>query len=241
MDERISEFLSICKKRYLECNASLEEKKQLEQYPHLFLLGCFMDRQIDFRKAFNIPFRIAELLGSKDFDVFAKQDLDYYISIFEKNNLHRFNKIMAEVFYEAIIKIKTEYNGKTENLWNDNPSSAMLIFRLIQFKGIGPKIATMVANILSRDYKIPLSDKASLDISPDVHVKRIFYKMGFTNSNSVEQTIYAARYINPSFPGMPDILCWEIGNKRMCTDDRCNSLDCPLNNVCLKINTKVGV
>ncbi|RMF00953.1 MAG: iron-sulfur cluster loop, partial [Alphaproteobacteria bacterium] len=94
------------------------------------------------------------------------------------------------------------------------PSSAMVVYRFLEFSGVGPKIATMAANILARSFKIPMADYYSIDISADVHVKRVFERLGLVDADpSVDQVIYRARSLNPEFPGLLDYPCWDIGRK----------------------------
>lgn len=119
---------------------------------------------------------------------------------------------MAEVFYNGICRIIDKYEGKANKIWNDNPSSATVVYRFLEFDGCGIKIATMAANILARQFKIPMKDYYSIDISPDVHIRRVLYRLGFIEKNAkVERVIYKARELNPEYPGLIDYLCWEIG------------------------------
>ncbi len=107
--------------------------------------------------------------------------------------------------------------------------------RLLQFKGVGPKIAAMIANILSREYRIILSDHYSVDISADIHVRRVFYRLGLIDEeSSVEKTIYRARDINPTFPGLMDLFCWKLGNDGICKPKKCGGTVCQLNGLCPK-------
>jgi endonuclease III len=70
----------------------------------------------------------------------------------------------------------------------------------------------MTANILARQFKIPLSDYYSIDISADVHVKRVFQRLGLIGPNAgVNEVIYRARSLSPKFPGLLDFPAWEIG------------------------------
>jgi len=97
-------------------------------------------------------------------------------------------------------------------IWSKKPSSAEVVYEFLQFDGVGPKIATMVANILTRELKIPFSDYYSIDISADAHVRRVFYRLGLIEKGaSVEKIIYKARALNPEFPGLIDLPLWEIG------------------------------
>ena len=143
---------------------------------------------------------------------------------------------MAEVFYNGICRIIDKYEGKANKIWNDNPSSATVVYRFLEFDGCGIKIATMAANILARQFKIPMKDYYSIDISPDVHIRRVLYRLGFIEKNAkVERVIYKARELNPEYPGLIDYLCWEIG-KNYCKPKfkDCKCENCFMNEVCPK-------
>jgi endonuclease III len=78
--------------------------------------------------------------------------------------------------------------------------------------GVGPKIGNMAVNILARDFKVSFEDYLSIDISADVHVRRVFARLGFCRYDAtVEQVICKARALYPEFPGMVDLASWEIG------------------------------
>jgi endonuclease III len=87
-----------------------------------------------------------------------------------------------------------------------------VVYRFLQFEGVGPKIGSMAANILAREFKMPFADYFSIDISADVHVRRVFSRLGLCAADAtVEQVIYKAKALHPEFPGMMDLPSWEIG------------------------------
>ena len=207
----------------------------IDRYPHAYVLACLMDRQIKAEKAWTIPYKIKETLESFEMDVLGAQSLEFYQQLFISQSLHRFNKNMAEVFYFAIHHIQDNYDGNASKIWSGNPSSAAVIYRFLQFKGCGIKIATMATNILARSFKIPLADYCSIDISPDVHLNRILKRTGLVHPDaSREALIYKARELNPEFPGIIDFSCWEIG-RNYCkpTNPLCSK--CPLESECKKV------
>ena len=176
----------------------------LENYPHAFVLACLMDKKIKAERAWAIPYKIYKELKSFDIYKLKEKGKGYYKDLFNKNK--------AEVFYNGICRIIDKYEGKANKIWNDNPSSATVVYRFLEFDGCGIKIATMAANILARQFKIPMKDYYSIDISPDVHIRRVLYRLGFIEKNAkVERVIYKARELNPEYPGLIDYLCWEIG------------------------------
>lgn len=208
----------------------------LEKCPHAFVLACLMDKKIKAERAWAIPYKIYKEVGTFNIYKLKEKGKEYYKELFNKNKFHIFNNDMAEVFYNGVCHIVDKYEGKANKIWNDNPSSATVVYRFLEFYGCGIKIATMAANILARQFKIPMKDYYSIDISPDVHVRRVLYRLGFIEKNAkVERVIYKARELNPEYPGLIDYLCWEIG-KNYCRPKigDCKCEDCDMNEVCPK-------
>ncbi|MFH1777992.1 MAG: iron-sulfur cluster loop [Candidatus Omnitrophota bacterium] len=208
----------------------------IKEFPHAYVLACVMGRQIKAEKAWLIPYRVSEEIGGFEFSRLLKlsDDVNKIKNIFNRRTLHRFNDIMAENFCLAVQRIHADYDDNASNIWSDNPSSVTVVRRFLQFKGVGIKIATMAANILVRDFKIPVKDYIYIDISPDVHAKRVFKRFGFvSDEKNNEELIYSARELNPEYPGIFDLSCWEIG-REWChpSNPKCES--CYLNEYCLK-------
>jgi hypothetical protein len=141
-------------------------------YPHHFVLACIMDRQIKAERAWGITYIICEKINDHSFKGLQKLSQKEILNFFQENNLHRFNKIMANCFYNGIQRIHNYYQDNASLIWKENLHSATIVRRFLQFDGIGIKIATMATNILARDFKIPMKDKICIDISPDVQVKK---------------------------------------------------------------------
>jgi endonuclease-3 len=193
-----------------EANALVND---IARYPHAFVLACIMDRQVKAERAWTIPYEVQERVGGFSFTTLAaltpRQIARHLV---KPKPLHRFPARMASYFHSAIRRIEHQYQGDASRIWQCKPSSAEVVRRFLAFDGVGPKIATMAANILARDFKIPMSDYYSIDISVDVHVRRVFARLGLVAKNaSAEELIYTARAIEPSFPGLLDLPAWEIG------------------------------
>lgn len=177
----------------------------IDRFPHIYVLGCVMDRQIKTGRAWSIPYRIGEKLGSFEFTPFCDVSEAKYSRMFKTHRYHRFNGKMAKYFYQAIQRINDEYDGDAAKIWLGTPSSALVIRRFLQFDGVGVKIATMAVNILVRHFKISMRDFNSIDISPDSRVTRFFVKHGLIDAGaSRDELIYLAREISPEFPGLLD-------------------------------------
>ena len=146
--------------------------------------------------------------------------------------LHRFVDTMSGLFHAGVQRIADHYTGNAARIWDGTPSSAEVVYRFLEFDGVGPKIATMGANILARDFKIEFADHFSIDISADRQVRRVFGRLGLCPAEAtVEQVIYKARALHPVFPGIMDLPSWEIG-RNWC---RVQNPDCPacyMNDLC---------
>ena len=208
----------------------------LEKYPHAFVLACLMDRQIKAERAWAIPYKIYKEIG--DFDIYKLKEKKekYYRKLFNEKKFHRFNDKFSKIFYEGVCHIIDKYKGKANKIWENKPSSATVVYRFLEFEGCGIKIATMSANILARQFKIPMSDYYSIDISPDVHIKRVLYRLGFIEREAeIDMVIYKARELNPEFPGLIDFVCWKIG-REYCKSKIKDCGDCFMNEVCPSSN-----
>ncbi len=206
----------------------------ITDYPHAFVLGCIMDRQMKTEKAWLIPFHFSENLGNfalKTLAGLSESDLRRIMST--PQPLHRYVDKMSGYFFSAVTRIVHEYDGEAAKIWTGRPSSATVVYRFLQFDGIGPKIASMAVNILAREFKIRFSDYYSVDISADVHVKRVFERLGLTAPNAtVEHLVFRARGLYPEFPGLMDFATWEIG-RNWCRPNSRNCRNCPMDEVCI--------
>lgn len=205
----------------------------LTNHPHAFVLASVMDQMWNAEKAWLIPYKLSEKIGGFAMQMLLQLSRDDVIRLMTKTEpLHRFAEKMAGFFHSAVNRIDARYGGDASQIWRGKPSSAEVVYRFLEFDGIGPKIASMAANILARDFKIPFSDYFSIDISADRHVRRVFARLGLCAENpTVEQVIYKARALFPEFPGMMDLPCWEIG-RNWCNSHAPKCNECYMQNLC---------
>lgn len=212
----------------------------LSHHPHAFVLACVMDRQIRAEKAWLISYKISEKLGGfsmADLRSLSRDAVGRLMS--EPEPMHRFVDKMSGFFYLAVQRIDTQYSGYASHIWTGKPSSAEVVYRFLEFDGVGPKIGSMAANILAREFKIPFSDYYAIDISADVHVRRVFSRLGLCAADAtVEQVIYKAKALHPEFPGIMDLPCWEIG-RNWCKTRGPGCGRCYMRDLCPTANRKI--
>ena len=211
-------------------------REHISEFPHLYVLCCLMDKQIDANRAWRIPYTVCEAFGTFDINELNDVSVDKYRSLFIERKLHRFNDSMASVFKSALNRIIIQYEGKASNIWEGNPSSATVVARFLEFEGCGVKIATMATNLLHRALSVQYSDYYSVDISPDVHIMRVMNRLGILPDDKKDDrtlAIYLAREINPLYPGVLDGFFWSIG-KNYCRPSNPSCDECPLNIVCTR-------
>jgi len=209
----------------------------IEGHPHAFVIACIMDRQIRAEKAWRIPYELKQRFGSFDFSHLAKLSLEELgEAMLLPVPLHRFPKVMSKNLRAAIRRIENEFEGDAGKIWVDKPSSATIVRRFLEFEGVGQKIATMAANILVRDFRIDVSDRYSIDISIDVQVRRVFSRMGFVPEHAnVDYVIYRARELHPEYPGIFDLILWELG-RTVCRPNQPACVQCPWSHLCAYAN-----
>lgn len=205
----------------------------LKRHPHAFVIGCLMQRQVRAETAWLVPYRLSERLGGFSFAKLRKLSRPKLESTFCKPySLHRLGRRMVADLHAALRIIADEYGGVASRIWTGTPSSAEVVYRFLQFPGVGPKIATMATNILARHLKVPMSDRYSIDVSPDAHVRRVFGRLGLVGEGaSNEELIYRARSLHPRFPGLLDGPTWQIG-RDWCRPKGPLCRDCTMQKLC---------
>jgi len=205
----------------------------LAGHPHAFVLACLMDRQVKAEKAWLIPYEISLQIGGFSMEALRKLSLaDVNRLMSQPKPLHRYVDVMSGVLHSAIQRISSQYANDAARIWADNPASAEVVYRFLEFDGAGQKIASMAANILARDFKIPFSDCSAIDISADVHIRRVFGRLGLCPPDAnAEQVVYKAKALYPKFPGLMDLPCWEIG-RTWCKARGQECKPCYMNELC---------
>ena len=210
----------------------------LELYPHAFVLACIMDTGVKAARAWQVPYRFSQVVGGFEFENLLKLDKDEITTLFvdKKNKFGmRYPNDKATYFHSAIMRIHEKYDNDASLIWENEPTSSEVVRNFLGFKGVGIKIANMAANILVREFKIQFKDKCCIDISPDVHVMRVFSRLGLISKGAkIEELNYCARQLYPEYPGVFDFPAWEIGSK-LCRPKNPDCINCYLNDVCPKI------
>jgi endonuclease III len=202
----------------------------LDNHPHAFVIACILDRQVKAERAWIIPYRILEELGTFEFHQLRQLSLQEIGELLK--GLHRFPSEMSKNIHAALALIDKNYGGHAANIWKGQPPSAEVVLRFLEFRGVGPKIATMAVNLLARYFRIPFGDYYSIDISPDRHVRRVFARLGLAPKRAtVEELTYRARALHPEFPGLLDFPTWEIG-RNWCKPTRPLCSDCYMHGIC---------
>ena len=212
-----------------------ELTKDIERRPHAFVLACLMDSRVKTAVSWAVPHHVAERIGGFGFDALRRLGQPEWEQLMTgPPALHCFPAKMARVAYLGFERIANQYQGDAARIWSGRPSSALVVCRFLEFWGARVKIATMAANILARDLKVPMSDYYSIDISPDVHVRRVFRRLGLIIPDADDTfIIYRARALSPDFPGLLDLPTWEIG-RTWCRPSNPDCGACYMNQVCRK-------
>jgi endonuclease-3 len=218
--------------KYADSKEANQLINNLEVYPHAYVIGVVVDIQMKSERAWAIPHAIEQYAGGFEFDRLVKLTEKELQRLFKRKSLHRFPAKMATNVFLAIQRIADEYDGDASTIWSNKPSSAEVVFRFLQFQGIGQKLASMAANILARDFKVKFSDYYSIDVSIDVHLRRVFTRLGLVREGAApEEIIFKARSLSPKFPGLLDLGAYQIG-RQWCRPNDPQCEECYLGGFC---------
>lgn len=70
-----------------------------------------------------------------------------------------------------------------------------------------------------------------MDIKPDVHTMRVLYRLGVSQAESAQESIEAARSLNPACPADLDGPLWSVG-RTWCHASKPDCGGCPVSGSC---------
>lgn len=211
-----------------------EEKQFILNDLNAFIIGLIADQSVKAEIAWSLPYKLSQRMGSFNIteilNKYNQEDLENFIKA--KPALHRYPSRMANYIYNAFLELYKNYNSNAENIWQ-NKTAAEIVETLESFKGISHKKAALGTLILVRDLEIDILDKENIDIAYDIHIRRLFLRLGLVDKDIQEDVLKAARRLYPEFPGKLTTAFWTIG-REICRPTEPSCLICPLNNCCDK-------
>jgi endonuclease III len=182
--------------------------------------------------------------------------------------MHRWPKLMKEESREEWLKdipryiikscekISEEYDDDPDSIFiagGEQLSIPHIYLMLRQFPGIGPKKASMIARdfgsgscqliclierLKRRGVNLKVTHTYFTEMPVDVHVRRVFKRLGFSRYGSPQDFQNLARIIYPENPGLVDLFIWNLGRK-VCKRYKPKCQECPLNNICDEYSTQL--
>jgi len=218
----------------------------LKKTPHAFVVGCVLDRNIPAEKAWAAPYKLKQRIGNFSFSTLRqlkRRGWKKYLGPQkgDPEKLHRFwNTVMPDCLHSAVQVIDKYSNncGKAQRLWSGNKLSGKeVVDRFKEIKGVGDKIANMAVRILVTRFGQQI-ETASIDVSVDVHVAKVFPRLGLvhvdkgaTKSSVKKLIVEKARKLHSEFPAEIDPPLFIIG-KNYCHKTNPNCVDCPMVELC---------
>lgn len=207
----------------------------LRDDPYAFLLAVSVDRQMAAETAWRFPGRLRGVLGHLDPHRIAEMTEDeMHAAILRIDGKPRYPKPAAKTIVQGARRVRDHYDGDARKVWAGKRAWEINL-RLQDFHGVGPGIAAMTLNLLASlgEINLDAEDYASIDVKPDVHVTRVFYRLGFIDRRNEAEAVSAARKLNPSYPGKLDAPAWRVG-RTWCHADEPDCQGCPLSSACVK-------
>jgi uncharacterized HhH-GPD family protein len=234
-----------------EWGLSKESVKLLEKDVNAFFLAAIFDRRITAEQAWEIPYQLKKRLGHLDVNKIAKMDVkslaEYIGPQRFGRSLHRNYNIMSSCLVKACQLLINRYGGYAGNIWEEDRKVYEVRRKLLEFKGIGQKIANMFIRLLITYYGVSLTGWKDVDIAVDRHVARVFLRTGLIHGEKgkteyhigevKDNIIRKTRELFPKYPGALDEPAFSIG-KNWCTAEKAycdyKGDPCPLTKVCSK-------
>jgi endonuclease-3 len=233
--EKLLEFAETVNAQELVPVLEEEATELVKEDPFAFALAGVLDRGTKAEIIWTIPYYIKKQLGDLDPYFFANASLEELERIIQKLPVKPRYVTDAPHTLRGLSRIiVNECNGQAQRLW-ENKSSKAVQATFERIYGVGPGIASMIILLLERWFGVHFDDvdHRNMDVKPDVHIIRVFHRLGFIDEPDSHSALEAARRLNPDYPGELDSPAWVIG-RTWCTASIPQCKRCPVNEVCPK-------
>jgi endonuclease-3 len=181
--------------------------------PYLVLIACILSLRTNDRTTYPATLRMLELAKTPE-EMIKVSEEDLAQAIYPVG----FYKNKASQIIELSKKIVEDYGGNVPNS----------IDELCKFRGVGRKTANLVMTL---GFGIPA-------ICVDVHVHRIFNRIGYVNTKTPEETEFALREKLPVEFWIPINTLMVTHGQNVCKPIKPKCEICPINKYCNKILNK---
>jgi endonuclease III len=211
---------------------AVQAQRFLKAHPFALIVGCQLDMGKKAWKAWRGPFLVANKIGKRNFNPkfigrMHRSSLRSALDAVGLGSTHRAAKNLKELS----TLISEHYGSKPQKIWEEATSFEDLRKRLLSLPGFGVKLANMTCKLLLELGMVPQLKKSfenmnELNVAPDVHVKRVFYRTGLSKTSNSADVLKAAK---KHFPKMPMVLdsAFHIG-RDCCFKTKPNCADCYL-------------
>ena len=215
---------------------AIEAQKFLKAHPFALIVASQFNMGKKAWKAWRAPLLIASEVGKRNFrpSSIAEMHSSTLAAIIRKTRLGARNlpaDRAARNLKELSRIICDNYRNKAQRIWEGAKNLSDLRKRLTELPGFGVKIVNLTLKMFLELGMIPNIRKTSenlrkLNVAPDVHVRRVFYRSGLSPTMNNTDILKKANEIFPKMPVALDT-AWLIGNEYCFkTDPEC--IDCPL-------------
>jgi endonuclease III len=201
--------------------------------PYAFTMAVCLDRGTKAEIIWTIPYDIRQYLGHLTPQLIYQMSLDELADLFQQlPRRPRYVNAAPRTIKELTQIVVEEHGGNAENIWLGK--RAVEVNRTFNsIYGVGPGIANMGVLLIEAAFGIRFDDldRRRMDIKPDVHTKRVLYRLGVIQKEDDDLAIHATRLMNPAYPGALDAPLWSIG-RRWCFASKPDCANCPIESCC---------
>lgn len=201
--------------------------------PYAFAMATCLDRGVKTEVIWTIPYDIRNDLGHLDPWRIHEMSLSELDTLFRRlPRQPRYRSAATRTLQHLTRIVVEECEGDASLLWRGK-SAKEATGTLDSVYGVGPGIASMGALLIEKVFDTQFPDRDTMDVKPDVHIVRVLYRLGASESPTIDSAIRTSRQMNPSFPGEIDTGLWEIG-RRWCFASGPDCPHCPMTLLCSK-------